>query len=915
MFGRLVPLFAFALASSFALALAPSGARAVEGLVDGTGDDRTLELLYGLTRFQIPDASELSTQIWFDPYRGDDYAHDGSLAFPYRSVAKMKEVCTSHVRCTVYGPDRVFSPLTLRVTDVAPGEHFQRGEQVRWDAGASTGTVLDWSATHQILVIDRDTGQQPVDGEVGLRGTISGAEVSILSDQGILNTVGGHVVYTFSPSAIGLATATIGIAGHSYVNGEGPMRLHSSGLLPPELSKSTDYYVCAATPSTFRLDDDADCTSPFTSFSSRGTGMHGIAGLLNARVDDPIAPVCNDPDRVCILFESQVPGRPAVIDGNGYHATGYDNRVAAGLFGPNPDNGLAFVAGPGGGWVGWQNIRVQNLATDAFSNESAANGKLVVLNSPVRDVRNGSENRTSSIATNNCYTSHGVGALIGINGGGSESRVDDSLGSGTGACLAPTGTGKFAMIGTGTFRSERVGSTASPTLGTTGSDIVLIGHELVGATTGNTVVSFQASNGASRLHLGRVVLRSSAAGGGSALAMLGSPYSMIVRIFETTMHGDATQFGDALWIGPISSSGLDLEARGLLIDDYPIWIETANRTSSFENSRIRLEGYFDDQDTAGGDADEFLFYPALTATTVAQAQSAAQIHGGREWSLFQERSFDSNGPAPGTAWLADSVGLRCQPSEACWAAYRDWYTIPLETIPSGDPDQSCIPADVLGERICRFRLRGTHVGARGAPDSDSDLLADSTENEIGTDPLDPDSDGDGLEDGFERKYGFDPLFSSDGSADPDTDGLDNRAEQTRGTSPRAADSDGDGLIDSLEVLARTDPLVPDSDADGLLDGFEVSHAFDPLAAGDGPLDPDGDLLDNLEEQAWSTDPRDPDSDADGYTDGWEVDFRSDPLDPGSIPIPRVPALRPLALGLLGIAMAWVARRATVRART
>lgn len=903
------------LALLLALTLAPIQAAGVEGLVDATGDDRTLALLFGLSGFQIPDASELTTQIWFDPYRGDDFAHDGSLQFPYRSVAKMKEVCQSHVRCTVLGPDRVFSPLTLRVTDVAPGENFQRGEQISWDGGGSTGTVLDWSATHRILVIDRDTGAQPVDGEFGLRGTTSGAEVSILADQGILNTVGGHVVYTFPPSAVDSATGRIAIAGHSYADGEGPMRLHSSGVLPAGLSKSVDYYVCHSTALTFRLDEEPSCASPFASFATRGTGMHGIAGALNASVDDPVVPTCNDPDRICILFESLDPNRPATIDGNRFHATGYDNRAAAGLFGPNPDNGLAYVAGPGAGWVGWQNIRVQNVAIDAFSNQSASNGKLVVLNSPARDIRNGSENRTSNTATNNCYTSHGVGALIGINGGGSESRVNDPMGTGSGACLAPTGTGKFAMMGTGTFRSERVGSTASATLATTGSDIVLIGHELVGATTGNSVISFQGSDGASRLHLGRVVLRSSTAGGGEALGLLGGLFSMTVRIFESTMYGDATKFGNALWIGPVGPAGLDLEARGLLIDDYPLWLETANRTSSFKNSRVRLEGYFDDQDTSGDDADEFLFYPGLTATTVAQAQSVAQSHGGSEWSLFQERSFDSHGAAPGTAWLADSVELRCQPGEACWAAYRDWYTIPLETIPSEDPDQSCLPADVLGERICRFRLRGTHIGARGAPDSDSDLLADTTESAIGTNPFERDSDGDGLEDGFERKYGFDPLVPGDGVADPDTDGLDNREEQTSGSHPLVADTDGDDLIDSLEVLARTDPIARDSDFDGLWDGFEVTHAFDPLVPGEGPLDPDGDLLDNLEEQAWSTDPHDPDSDDDGYPDRFEVASLTDPLDPDSIPIPAVPGMGPFALGLLGTSMAWIALRATRRAGT
>ena len=121
-------------------------AGAVPGLVSGTGNDQTLALVYALDQFQNLDPAELPTRLWFDPYRGDDVTNDGSLAAPYRSVAKMKEVCLSDVRCTVFGDDRVFSPLTLRMSGIAPGETYKRGETLRWDAVASTGTVLDWSS-------------------------------------------------------------------------------------------------------------------------------------------------------------------------------------------------------------------------------------------------------------------------------------------------------------------------------------------------------------------------------------------------------------------------------------------------------------------------------------------------------------------------------------------------------------------------------------------------------------------------------------------------------------------------------------------------------------------------------------------------------------------------------------------------
>ena len=784
----------------------PVSALAVPGLVDGTGDDTTLDLVYALETFAAVDPNVLTTQLWFDPYRGDDVTGDGSPQAPYRSVAMMKAVCVSHVRCTVAGVDRVFSPLTLRMTGVEPGEDFERGETLFWDGGASSGTVLDWSADDAILVIDWDSGSRPVAGERNLVGSTSGADGHVRFIRGILNTVGGHMVHTFPPSAIDLSTGVIRIIGHAYIDGEGPMRFFSNGVVPDGLAKNVDYTICTVSSNTFRLDDDADCSSPITSYAYRGSGLHGIAGVSNAWADDPIQPQCDDRDRLCVLIESEDPARPARIDGNGFHVTGYDNRTAPGVFGANPDNAVAYANGDGDGWVGWQNLPIQNIAADAFSTQSANHAKLIVLNSPARDIRNGTENRTSTIGTNNCYTTHGGGVLVALNGGGSESRVDSSAGSG--GCLAPTGNAKFTLIGTGTMRSERVGAFPTSTVAATGNDIVVIGHELLGATTGNHVFAFTSANGPVRVQLARTVLRASPWNGGAAFAALGGLHGATVRIFESTLHGANDQYGEAIFLGDISANGLDFDARGLLIDDYPIWLETQNLTTSLTNvGPLRLEGYYDDEDTAGGDAAEFFFGASQPApTTVAEARADVTALGAHKWSLYQRLSRDSNGASPGTAWLDDVEQLRCQPSEACWGAYRDRYTVDLRTIHGDDPDLSCLPADVLGEPVCAFRLRGRHIGARGAPDADGDLMADTTEAALGTDPADPDSDGDGLEDGFEHIHGFDPHVPGEATLDPDADGLDNLGEQTHGTDPHVADTDDDGTVDGAEILFGSDPL-------------------------------------------------------------------------------------------------------------
>ncbi len=157
-------------------------------------------------------------------------------------------------------------------------------------------------------------------------------------------------------------------------------------------------------------------------------------------------------------------------------------------------------------------------------------------------------------------------------------------------------------------------------------------------------------------------------------------------------------------------------------------------------------------------------------------------------------------------------------------------------------------------------------------DTDEDGIDDGTEFLVlGTDPLDSDTDGDGITDGQEiLQDSQDPLVS-----DRDEDGLSDELEPYYGSDSNNPDSDGDGLRDGEEVnVHNTHPSMADSDGDGTHDGEEIRNGTDPL-----PPDADGDWLSDREEtEITGTDPMNSDTDGDGLSDGYEIRVsHSDPL--------------------------------------
>jgi gliding motility-associated-like protein len=86
---------------------------------------------------------------------------------------------------------------------------------------------------------------------------------------------------------------------------------------------------------------------------------------------------------------------------------------------------------------------------------------------------------------------------------------------------------------------------------------------------------------------------------------------------------------------------------------------------------------------------------------------------------------------------------------------------------------------------------------------------------IGTEPTNPDTDFDGIADGTEINNGSDPL----NPCDPDDSSADCQI-----------DTDGDGLTDGQESILCTSPTIADSDEDGISDGSEVANGSNPCDA-------------------------------------------------------------------------------------
>ena len=151
-----------------------------------------------------------------------------------------------------------------------------------------------------------------------------------------------------------------------------------------------------------------------------------------------------------------------------------------------------------------------------------------------------------------------------------------------------------------------------------------------------------------------------------------------------------------------------------------------------------------------------------------------------------------------------------------------------------------------------------------------------------TDPLRRDSDSDLVTDGRERDMGGDPTNPFDAAEfkDSDQDGLSDSEESILGwfatgnsgsyfvlSNPSRPDSDHDGLPDLAERIISTDPNRPDTDGDGLTDFDELADftQFRGLEEGNP-----GFFVDGAISKQYGSDPHKLDTDSDLLSDKEEV---------------------------------------------
>jgi len=185
--------------------------------------------------------------------------------------------------------------------------------------------------------------------------------------------------------------------------------------------------------------------------------------------------------------------------------------------------------------------------------------------------------------------------------------------------------------------------------------------------------------------------------------------------------------------------------------------------------------------------------------------------------------------------------------------------------------QCATNADCAANQICDLL---TDTCSSAVEDSDGDGLLDSTETQLGTDPMNPDTDGDGISDGIEAGVGgtnpLDDDSDDDGITDGNEDANQNGLLDSGESNPLDTDTDDDGITDGNEDADKdgvvdageTSSVNPDSDGDGILDGTEIGLTMPQGPDTGAGFVPDAD-------PATTTNPLDADSDDDGITDGSE----------------------------------------------
>lgn len=378
----------------------------------------TVEAMMRQSEFLGLDPSITWTDIWVDPYEGDDSAAGTELA-PIRTIGEIKQRATLGARFVIDNrdADRTFSNMTFTFSPTTgtciPGEAVTYG-------ASDSGTILDIHTSSSTIVLSTDEGSTPANTTDVLTGATSGC------------------------------TATLGT------------------WRPTIWDGST--FVCETRPAVSVTLDGGCVRGGVCDECAAGVPV----GVANAFFDLRSIPSSLE-GRVGIRIEPAVVGRDWYIDGdrNGLSWAHGDTTED-----DQDGNGL-FVAGAFGdaastfGCLGVVHAVGRDIADDFVSQHGE--GCVKALHTGAVRIRN-----NAAATSRNLYTTHngtlGRGGLVTVGGFGS-SRPWSAAG---GAPVATTGESYSIHIGTGRISSDFSDLTdafVNSSLGGTSGKVFSIGHE------------------------------------------------------------------------------------------------------------------------------------------------------------------------------------------------------------------------------------------------------------------------------------------------------------------------------------------------------------------------------------------------------------------------------------------------------
>jgi hypothetical protein len=431
-----------------------------------------------------------------------------------------------------------------------------------------------------------------------------------------------------------------------------------------------------------------------TGAGGMATTVTTVTNTIGSGAASFLFPDCDDGDELCILFESTDPDDPAHLN-----CSNTDGGSANAIFRACEDPTDCDAATTASGWVGVQNVVVDNCDTDNWDTEDTA--KMFVLNSGGARVSN------TAALNNNCYTPHDDSTMWVLNGW----CYDHLIPSGAnGSPIAPVGTTKFGIMG-GFYQVDAAGGASSDVAVFSGTDHFVA--DVILDANGEGMDAFQFSpttnSVAGTLRGFNIVAAGAGASNAACKFRIGSLISAATEDVDL-YNLSCVDSGNGVLINHdagLANDALNLFIRGLVITGTSADHFTTTAAQDIDGTHLDISYVADDDLTLTGD---WRINATQHNTVALAAADSAVVAAG--WTFFTNRVELTSGSTPDLSYQNDGATVTladfgCHPESECWKAYDEAYTVTLQST-------LYIPAFVLGREVRAFRLGGTdgNLGAR-----------------------------------------------------------------------------------------------------------------------------------------------------------------------------------------------------------